>query len=166
MLYILYQTWKSSNIAFWLHCTVNLTLTSLHIVKTLNNVQTNIGVIPWVENTSLYLWSLDSPEKNCNISYWPKMSYSLTFWLLKLMEVISTQESVKRFSYYRQKSLWRWGGFRPTRYITIFLRRIQRLQICKISTDVRGHLMLFLQLIVILNIILTSKIANLHLKCT
>ena len=26
-------------------------------------------------------------------------------------------------------------------YITIFLRRIQRLQICKISTDIRGTLM-------------------------
>ena len=37
-----------------------------------------------------------------------------------------------------KKSLWRWNVW-PTRYITIFLRIIQRLQICKISTDVRGH---------------------------
>ena len=35
---------------------------------------------------------------------------------------------------YQQKSPWRWH-FRPTRY-TIFLRRIQRLQIFKIPVDV------------------------------
>ena len=29
--------------------------------------------------------------------------------------------------------------FGPARYITIFLMRIQRLQLCKTSTDVRGH---------------------------
>ena len=31
-----------------------------------------------------YLWSLDSLEKNCNLSCRPKISYSYTFLLLKL----------------------------------------------------------------------------------
>ena len=39
----------------------------------------------------------------------------------------------------KQKSLWRWN-FQPTRYITIFLRRIQRVQIFKIPTDHIGTL--------------------------
>ena len=37
------------------------------------------------------------------------------------------------------KGLWGWN-FRPTRYITIFFRRIQRFHICKIPTDVIGAL--------------------------
>ena len=44
--------------------------------------------------------SLDFTEKNCNnISCRTKMSSSWTFLLLKLTEMTSTQESVKRFSY-------------------------------------------------------------------
>ena len=64
-----------------------------------------------------------------------------------LTEVTSTLETVymkiwvdvTSVNFNSKKSQWRWN-FRSTRYITIFLRRIQRLQICKISTDVRGTL--------------------------
>ena len=38
-------------------------------------------------------------KKNCNISCQSKFSSSQTFLLLKLTEMTSTQESVKRFSY-------------------------------------------------------------------
>ena len=43
--------------------------------------------------------SSDAHEKNCNISCQPKMLSSRTFLLLKLTEVMSTQESVQRLSY-------------------------------------------------------------------
>ena len=74
------------------------------------------------------------------------------FLLLKLTEMTSTQESIYMKTSFQipgstplsstltaKKSLRRWN-FRPTRYITIFFRRIQRLQICKISTLYRGTL--------------------------
>ena len=44
---------------------------------------------------------LDSPEKNCDISCWPKISSSQTFLLSKLTEVTSTQESVNMKTLYR-----------------------------------------------------------------
>ena len=46
-----------------------------------------------VEILYIYLQSLNSPERNCNISCRPKISSSWTFLLLKLTEVMSTQES-------------------------------------------------------------------------
>ena len=94
------------------------------------------------------LWIL--LRENCNISCRPKISSSWTFLLLKSTEVTSTKVSVKRFSYRQIPWLTSllsaltakkvWWNFRPTRYITISLKRLQRLQICKISTDVRGTL--------------------------
>ena len=73
----------------------------------------------------------------------------MDFFAVKVDKVTSTQESV-----YMKTSLqipgltsfpstltakrpWRWH-FRPTRYITIFLNRIQRLQIFKIPIEVIG----------------------------
>ena len=75
------------------------------------------------------------------LKFWAKIKKKDGKW--RLPRNLSIWKPLSRFlgrRHFRKLQLpWRWN-FRPTRYITIFLRWIQRLQICKISTDVRGTL--------------------------
>ena len=65
----------------------------------------------------------------------------LRLWLLKngKPSLFRNYYLTNRLHFWLDCSSWRWN-FQPTRYITIFLRRIQRVQIFKIPTDRIGTL--------------------------